>query len=52
MSHAPLNLPCYLIFDSRYAADYALAHLPVGSKTPDSVMQAATLDVYAELAGG
>ena len=48
MRHAPVNLPCWLIFDSRYAANYALAHLPVGSKIPDSVARAGSLP---ELAG-
>ena len=43
MSHAPLNLPCYLIFDSQYAANYALAHLPIGAKVPDSVAMAPDL---------
>jgi 3-oxosteroid 1-dehydrogenase len=40
LSHSYANLPCYLIFDAQYAGNYALAHLPVGSKVPDSVAHA------------
>ena len=40
--------PCYLIFDSQYAENYSLAHLPPGAPIPGSVARA---DDLRELAG-
>lgn len=51
MSHAMLNLPCWLIFDSQYAANYALAHLPIGAKVPDSIATAPSLNELAAKLG-
>jgi 3-oxosteroid 1-dehydrogenase len=51
MTHAHANLPCYLIFDAQYAASYALAHLPVGTKVPDSVVRADSLPELAQKMG-
>ena len=47
LTHAHVNLPCWLIFDSQYVANYALAHLPAGAPVPASVARAASI---AELA--
>jgi 3-oxosteroid 1-dehydrogenase len=55
LTHAYVNLPCWLIFDAQYAANYALAHLPAGSTIPRSVARAddlrglaQTLDIDAD----
>jgi 3-oxosteroid 1-dehydrogenase len=49
--HAYANLPCYLIFDEQYAASYALAHLPIGTRVPQSVVRADTIAELAERLG-
>jgi 3-oxosteroid 1-dehydrogenase len=51
MTHSHANLPCYLIFDAQYAASYALAHLPAGTKVPDSVVHADSLPELAQKMG-
>ena len=51
LTHAYVNLPCWLIFDSQYVASYALAHLPAGSKIPRSVARADDLPGLAERLG-
>lgn len=51
LTHAYVNLPCYLIFDAQYADNYALAHLPVGSKIPRSVARADDLGALAQKLG-
>jgi 3-oxosteroid 1-dehydrogenase len=47
LKHDYANLPCFLIFDQQFAANYSLAHLPVGA-VPASVARA---DTILELAG-
>jgi succinate dehydrogenase/fumarate reductase flavoprotein subunit len=51
LTHAYANLPCYLVFDEQYAASYALAHLPVGTKVPASVARAHSVKDLAQLLG-
>jgi 3-oxosteroid 1-dehydrogenase len=51
LSHGYANLPCYLIFDAQYAGNYALAHLPIGSKVPDSVTRAGSIAELAQKLG-
>jgi 3-oxosteroid 1-dehydrogenase len=51
LTHAYVNLPCWLIFDAQYVANYALAHLPAGSQIPASVARADDLRVLAEKLG-
>jgi 3-oxosteroid 1-dehydrogenase len=51
LTHAYVNLPCYLIFDHQYASNYAFAHLPVGSKIPPSVARADDLGELAQKLG-
>jgi 3-oxosteroid 1-dehydrogenase len=51
LTHAYVNLPCWLIFDAQYAANYALAHLPAGSKIPRSVARADDLPTLAATLG-
>ena len=46
--HDYANLPCFLIFDRQFASRYSLAHLPVGTAVPASVVRADTL---SDLAG-
>jgi len=51
MTHAYLNLPCWLIFDQQYASNYALAHLPAGTTVPASVSRADDLGQLAAQLG-
>lgn len=51
MTHAYANLPCFLIFDAQYAANYALAHLPAGTKVPASVVRAQSVRELAQKMG-
>jgi 3-oxosteroid 1-dehydrogenase len=51
LTHSYRNLPCYLIFDDQYASNYALAHLPIGSKIPASVARADDLRKLADKLG-
>jgi len=51
LTHAYINLPCYLIFDAQYVANYALAHLPAGSRIPRSVARADDLRGLAQKLG-
>ena len=51
LTHSYPNMPCYLIFDSQYAQNYAFAHLPVGSPVPQSVPSAADIRSLARLLG-
>src|SRR6185437_1867074 len=51
MTHSHAKLPGYLIFDAQYAASYALAHLPAGTKVPDSVVHADSLPELAQKMG-
>jgi 3-oxosteroid 1-dehydrogenase len=55
MTHTHLNLPAFLIFDSRYLEKYSFADRPVGSTVPDWVVRdmsiaglAAKLDIEAD----
>jgi 3-oxosteroid 1-dehydrogenase len=48
LRHGYANLPCFLLFDQQFAANYSLAHLPVGAPVPASVARA---DTISELAG-
>jgi 3-oxosteroid 1-dehydrogenase len=48
LKHDYANLPCFLIFDQQFASSYSLAHLPVGTAVPGSVVRA---DTIRELAG-
>jgi 3-oxosteroid 1-dehydrogenase len=51
LSHSYPNLPCYLIFDSDYAANYAFAHLPIGAAIPQSVKRAGDIGALAHQLG-
>lgn len=51
LQHTYTNLPCFLIFDAQYAASYALAHLPIGTKVPQSVERSDTLSELAHKLG-
>jgi 3-oxosteroid 1-dehydrogenase len=51
LTHAYLNLPCYLIFDEQYVTSYAFAHLPAGSRIPASIARADELSGLAKHLG-
>jgi 3-oxosteroid 1-dehydrogenase len=51
LTHGYPNLPCYLIFDSDYAAQYAFAHQPIGAAIPQSVARAADVSSLARQLG-
>jgi len=51
LTHSYPNLPCYLIFDSQYAGNYAFAHLPIGTAIPQSVVRAKDLALLARQLG-
>ena len=51
LSHSYPNLPCYLIFDADYAANYAFAHLPIGAAIPQSVARAPDVGSLARQLG-
>ena len=46
-SHTYRNLPCYLVFDSQYPAQYSFAGLPPGSEMPDWVTRAGSIEELA-----
>lgn len=50
-SHSYRNLPCYLVFDSQYVAQYSFAGLPPGSEMPGWVARADSLDELAARLG-
>ena len=50
-THAYRNLPCYLVFDSQYVAQYSFAGLPPGSAMPDWVARADTIEGLAAKLG-
>lgn len=51
LTHSYANLPCYLIFDRQYVANYALAHLPAGSEIPSCVARADDLATLGKKLG-
>jgi 3-oxosteroid 1-dehydrogenase len=51
LTHDYANLPCFLIFDQQFAANYSLAHLPVGAAVPASVARADTVSELAARLG-
>lgn len=51
LTHSYLNLPCYLIFDAQYVANYALAHLPAGSDVPSCIARADDLATLGKKLG-
>ena len=50
-SHRPLNVPCYLIFDSQYWTKYGLPPLSPGSELPDWLPHAPTVADLARQLG-
>ena len=50
-SHRPVNVPCYMIFDSQYWGKYGLQPLPPGSQPPEWLDSAATVGALAERLG-
>ena len=51
LTHSYPNLPCYLIFDAQYVANYALAHLPAGSDVPSCIARADDLATLGKKLG-
>jgi 3-oxosteroid 1-dehydrogenase len=50
-THVYPNMPCYLIFDSQYAAGYSFAGQPEGAQIPPWVARADTLGGLADKLG-
>ena len=50
-THRPVNVPCYLIFDSQYWTKYGLPPLPPGSEPPDWLARANTVADLARQLG-